>query len=133
MYGQYTSQQQANASEDDLLKSIKRLAVVYESTITHRLRLSEAIQSPGQNIHGYLAVLRSLARSCNLSIKCSCDLNVDYSDSVIQDQMIKGMSDDTDRQRLLAEPKSEDLSLEEVVEFLHRLCLLYTSPSPRDS
>ena len=121
MYGQYTSQQQANSSEDDLLKSVKRLAVVYESTITHRLRLSESIQSPGQNIHGYLAVLRSLARSCNLSIKCSCDLNVDYSDSVIRDQLIKGMSDDTDRQRLLAEPKSEDLSLEEVVEFLHRL------------
>ena len=81
----------------------------------------DAVQSPGQNIHGYLAVLRSLARLCNLTVTCSCRLAVDYSDSVIKDQLIRGMSDDMDRQRLLAEPQSEDMTLEQVVMFLHRL------------
>ena len=121
MYGQYTSEQQAATSEEDLLKSMKRLAVVYKSELTHRLRLSESIQIPGQTIYGYLAVLRSLARPCKLLIKCTCEREVDYSDSLIRDQLSKGMSDDTDRQRMLAEPKSEELSLIQVVELLHRL------------
>ena len=121
MYGQYTSAQQEAATERELLDAMKRLAVVYESALTHRLRMSDAVQSPGQNIHGYLAVLRSLARPCNLTVTCTCTLVVDYSDSVVKDQLIRGMSDDMDRQRLLAEPRSEDVTLEQVVTFLHSI------------
>ena len=121
MYGQYSAVQQEAASEQNLLDAMKRLAVVYESSLTHRLRLSESVQTPGQNIHGYLATLQSLARPCKLTTKCTCNLEVDYTESVIKDMLIKGMADDADRQRLLAEPKSEDLSLQEVVTFLHRL------------
>ena len=65
MYGQYTAEQQAAATEEQLLTSLKKLAVVYVSSLSHRLRLSDAVQSPGQLINGFLAVLKSLARSCD--------------------------------------------------------------------
>lgn len=120
MFGQYDATQQASATEADLLAAIKQLAVEHESVLSHRLRLHEAMQTPGQTIHAFLAVLRRLARQCNFKVKCSCDLSADYSDSAVKDQLIKGMSSEEDRQRLLSEPNSEGLSLDEVVSLLHR-------------
>ena len=33
---------------------------------------------------------------------------------------------------LMLEPKARDLAIKEKVEILYNICLLYTSPSPRD-
>ena len=124
MYGQYTSEQQDAATEDQLIASLKQLAVVFESALTHRLRLGDAVQSPGQLINGFLATLKSLARPCEYTVQCTrtgCTENVDYSSHMIKGQLIRGMSDDSDRQRLLAKPDSEKMSLDQVVTFLHRL------------
>ena len=124
MYGEYSEASADRATEAELLASIKRLAVVYESTLSHRLRLSGATQSPGQNIYGFLAVLKHLARPCGFSVTCSaggCVQVNDYSDSAIKDQLIKGMADESDRQRLLAEPDCETMTLQQVATFLHRL------------
>ena len=70
MFGQYDAAGQTAASEADLLAAMKRLSVVHESVLTHRLRLHEAMQTPGQMIHAFLAILRKLARPCNFSAEC---------------------------------------------------------------
>jgi len=70
-YGQYSEEQQRTASEEDVLKSIKALAVSHESALSHCLRLSETLQSPQQNIHGYLAILRGLAQPYKFEVGCT--------------------------------------------------------------
>ena len=62
MFGRYSATEQTNATEAELLAAIKQLAVVHESVLTHRLRLHEEVQTPGQSVHAFLAVLRKLAR-----------------------------------------------------------------------
>lgn len=124
LYGEYSPTQLDAARETDVLLTIKNLAVITESKLSHRLRLGDAVQSPTQTIHAYVAVLKNLARPCALTVPCTadgCAAAVDYSAIAIRDQLIKGMSSDSDRERLLAEPNSEDMPLDDVVKFLVRL------------
>lgn len=105
MYSQYTAEQQSAATEAQLIASLKQLAVVFESSLMNRLHLGDAIQSPGQLINGFLVILKSLSHPCEYKITCSragCDKSVDYSAQMIKDQLICGMLDDSDRQRLLS-------------------------------
>ena len=61
LYGEYSATELDAAAEANVLATIKSLAVVNESKLSHRLRLGDAVQSPTQTIHAYVAVLKNLA------------------------------------------------------------------------
>ena len=124
LYGMYTQDTINGMTQADLLAALKILAVVDETVLSHRIQLSDITQSPGQPIHGFLAALKKKARLCALTMNCSnaaCARPIDYSSVYIKDALVRGLSDDDNRQKLLAEPNSDDLTLDQVVEFLHRL------------
>ena len=105
-------------AEKDLLSAVKKLTVKMESVLAHRIKLGKAVQSPGQGIRTFLAQLKGLASACNyeVSYECSCKRinKVDYSNSVIQDQLIRGLADQEILSDLLGDEKT-DRSLEQIV------------------
>jgi hypothetical protein len=107
-------------TEQELLNSIKRLAVRDESTLVHRIRLSRMTQTPGTSIRTFLAGLRGQAALCGYTAVCkepNCTHTFDYSDEIIKDHLIRGIADPEILSDLLGDPKT-DRTLEETVCFI---------------
>ena len=113
----------ATMSEADLLQAIKRLAVKEESKLAHRIKMGRAIQQPGASIRTFHAHLKGLAAPCEYQISHTCGCgktnNIDYSDNVIQDQLVRGIADQEILADLLGDEKS-DRTTKEIVEFIAR-------------
>ena len=109
--------------EADLLKAVKELTVKMESVLAHRIKLGNAVQAPGQGIRTFHAQLKGLAAACNykatFTCTCSAVKEVDYSSSVIQDQLIRGIADQDILADLLGDEKS-DRSLDQIIEYIAR-------------
>ena len=54
------------------------------------------------------------------------------SDDRLTDIVVEGLTDDYDRVKYDAE-RDPDLTISDIEVTLRNICLLYTSPSPRDS
>ena len=110
----------ANLPENDLLAEIKRLAVKEENILVHRMKLGKMTQTPGTGIRTFLANLRGQAALCQFTSKCNvegCDHIFDFSNEIIKDNLIRGISDPEILSDLLGDTKS-DRTLEEVVQFI---------------
>lgn len=105
--------------EGDLLAEIKRLAVKDESILVHRMKLGKMTQAPGMGIRTYLANLRGQASLCSFTVKCTepdCLHTFDFSQEIIKDNLIRGISDPEIQADLLGDAKT-DRTLDEVVTF----------------
>ena len=113
----------ATMSEANPLQAIKRLAVKEESKLAHRIKMGRAIQQPGASIRTFHAHLKGLAAPCEYqtSHTCGCGKtnDIDYSDNVIQDQLVRGIADQEILADLLGDEKS-DRTTKEIVEFIAR-------------
>ena len=110
----------SSMSEVDLLAAIKRLAVKEESTLVHRIRLGKMTQAPGTPIRTFLASLRGQASLCQYNAKCkelNCTHTYNYSDEIIRDNLIRGISDPDILSDLLGDSKT-DRTLDETVTFI---------------
>ncbi len=110
----------SSMSEEDLLKAMKRLAVVEESTLAQRLKLGKMTQTPGTGIRTYLASLRGQAALCNYTATCKeagCTHKYDFSEDIIMDNLVRGMSDHEIMSDLLGDSKT-DRTLNETVLFI---------------
>ena len=118
-----TSVVASDMTEVDLLNAVKKLTVKVESILAHRIKLGKAVQAPGQSIRTFHAQLKGLASSCSYKVNstCTCSIvqEVDYSESVIQDQLIRGSADQDILADLLGDEKT-DRSLEQIVKYIAR-------------
>ena len=107
-------------TDEQLIEAVKSLAVKVESKLIHRIRMGEATQPPGTGIRNFLATLKGQAKLCQFKIVCpSCTTEIDYSQQVIQDQLVRGLSDTEILTDLMGDPKA-DRNLEELVVFIAR-------------
>ena len=107
-------------TEVDLLGNIRRLAVREESILVHRMKLARMVQTPGMGIRTFLANLRGQASLCKFVAKCTetnCTHTYDYSNEIIKDNLIRGISDPEILADLLGDAKT-DRTLDEVVNFV---------------
>ena len=75
--------------ENDLIKSIKHLAVIVESELVHRIKMSETTQTVGSSVRTFNATLKGIAKHCQFQVKCpACLVDVDYSREMIKDQIV---------------------------------------------
>ena len=113
----------SDMAEQDLLQAVKKLTVKVESVLAHRIKLGKAIQAPGQGIRTFHAQLKGLASACDYAVSFTCPCTrvkkVDYSHSVIQDQLIRGLADQEILAELLGDEKT-DRSLDQIVEYIAR-------------
>ena len=110
----------AKMTEDDLLANLRRLAVKEESILVQRIKMGRMQQSPGMGIRTFLANLRGQAALCSYEGKCTnaqCLKIYDYSNEIIKDTLIRGISDQEILADLLGDTKT-DRTLDEVVQFI---------------
>ena len=63
------------------------------------------MQGPDQPVQTYVASLKATARTCGYRMQCTdanCNKVVDYTDSMVLQQMIRGLADDEIQRKLLA-------------------------------
>ena len=110
-------------SETDLMSAIKKLAVKQESQLAHRIKMGRSIQAPGIGVRTFYAQLKGMAAPCDYRVhykcKCGVDKDIDYSDKVIQDQLVRGIADQEILADLLGDEKT-DRTTEEIVEYIAR-------------
>ena len=110
----------AQMTEAQLIETIKTLAVKIESKLVHRIRMGQATQPPGSSIKNFQATLKGQSKLCQFKVKCpTCQVDIDYSEEVILDQLIRGIGDKEILADLLGDTKT-DRSLAEVVAFIAR-------------
>ena len=106
--------------EADLTAAVKILAVKVESKLVHRIRKGQATQAPGHSIRNFHATLKGQAKLCQFKVSCpDCQTIVDYSEEVILDQLVRGISDREILSDLLGETKT-DMPLQDVVDYIAR-------------
>ena len=77
-------------------------------------------QTPGVGTRNFLAELRGQAKLCRYTAGCTtagCAENIDYSDTIIKDQLIRGIADPEILSELLGDTGPEK-TLDQIVEFI---------------
>ena len=111
-----------NLTEVQLISAIETLAVRVEKKIVARVKLLNMRQDRDQPIREFAAEAKGQAGICKYvkSHKCTnCDHNmeIDYSDDIVQDVIARGLSDNDIQLELLGST-NQDLSLEEIIQFV---------------
>ena len=105
-------------TEATALANVKSLAVRQENVMVARVQLQNMRQDRDEPVRAFTARLRGQAGVCNFQIKCSktdCEEAVDYSDMMIRDALIRGLSDDEIRLDILG-LSDQNLTLEDTIQ-----------------
>ena len=103
---------------DEVLAAIKTLAIKDENVMLSRISLHNMSQNHGENVRSFGSRIQGQASICKFQLKCpNCDNNVDYTDSVLRDVLIKGI-DDQDIQSDILGSTDQDMSLDKVFKFI---------------
>jgi len=107
-------------SEETVLKAIKHLAVITENNMVSRIRLYNMQQDHGETVRSFCARLRGLANVCDFKVACpgdDCDIMVDFTDIMLRDTLVRGISD-IDIQSDLLGDRNQNMTLAEVIRFV---------------
>ena len=110
----------ATITEADLLTAIEDLAVKKVSILVQRIKMANLKQTPGVGVKNFGAELRGQSKLCKYTVKCTadgCNTDIDYSDDMIKDHLVRGIADPEILADLLGDPKP-DRTLAEVVDFI---------------
>ena len=111
----------AKKTEVFILEKMKILAVKPENLLVERNRLQDIRQDRDEAVRSFYARLRGQAGVCDYtkSKKCECEreVEVDFSDDIIKDALIRGLSDGDIRVEVLGQCK-KDLSLDETLQII---------------
>ena len=103
-----------NQTEDQVLASIKKLAVREENTMVARVTLHEMRQDHSEPIRSFGARIQGQATICKFILPCaSCSAEVNYTDQILRDVLVRGIADHEIQLDILGD-WNQDLSLEDV-------------------
>ena len=100
--------------EKDVLLAMKQLSVKQENVMVSRLALHNMTQDRGEGVRNYEARLRGQANVCQFLIKCVCNSDVNYTDQVIKDVLVRGLYDHEIQTDILGH-ENQDMSLASIV------------------
>ena len=102
------------------MTTIKDSVVKKESILVQRMKIANLRQTSGVGVENFIAELCEQSKLCKYSIKCTapgCDTDVDYSDDMIKDYLVRGIADPEILSDLLEDPQSNS-TLAQVVDFI---------------
>ena len=109
-------------SEDNLLKSIKQLAVLSVAACVRKTELFSMRQDRGQPIRSFAANVRGKAHTCSFSKKCgtpTCASPVDYTDDIVKYVLLAGVADEEIKRDVLGLGSDLDLkSLNDTISLI---------------
>ena len=80
---------------------MRSLAVIPDATGVLRTELLQLRQERNEPFRAFTARVRVKAETCALTTMCECERNVDYTDHVIRDVLLNGISDTDIRREVL--------------------------------
>ena len=102
----------------EVLATIKKFAVRNENTMLSRINLHNMRQNHGENVRSYGSRINSQASTCKYQIECTkCKEEVDYTDAVLRDVLIKGL-EDKDIQSEILGSADQDMPLDKVFKMI---------------
>jgi hypothetical protein len=107
-----------DSTEDQVLESIKTLAVRQENTMVARFTLHNMTQDHDEPVRAFGARIKGQASVCQFSHTCrNCQADVSYTDEVLRDVLARGLVDSEIQLDLLGDP-NQNMALEDVFKFV---------------
>ena len=107
------------STEELVLSQLKQIAVSKRNKAVNRVKLAQLKQDRGEPVRKFAGRIRSLAAVSEFNIKCTkagCNTSVNYQESVIHDQVVRGLSDPEIQKDVLA--KADDMDLETLLKYI---------------
>ena len=101
--------------EADVMATIKRHAVVSVAASVLRTELFAMKQDHGETILAFSSRAMGKARNCKLSVKCTCNADVDYSEQMVKQVLLAGMYDDDIKRKALSTVGIDNKSLKDTI------------------
>lgn len=111
----------ADITEDTVLAELKTIAVCKRNRAVNRVKLGTLKQDRGEPVRKFAGRVRSLASVSEYSIKCTkadCTQMVNYTEPVIMDQIIRGLSDPEIQKDVLSHTESDTMDLETLIKYV---------------
>ena len=108
----------ANLNETQLLAAIKNLAVIPVAVGIRRADLLAMSQDVGENARSFHARVRGKADICSYTAKCSCTLDVNFTDVIVKDVLVAGLSDEDIRREVLGWSDLDTASIAQTIKFI---------------
>ena len=90
-------------TEADLLVHAKKLVVKERNLLVSRLKLATIIQDEDEPVYKFETRLKPIARIGKFQQKCErCDIEVDFTEQMVRDHLIRGLSDLEIKKKVLA-------------------------------
>lgn len=91
----------ASGTLNELLATMRSLAVIPVATCVSRTELLQLRQERDEAFRTFTARVRGKAETCAFTAECECGKDVDYTDNVIRDVLLNGLSDPDIRREIL--------------------------------
>ena len=107
-----------NAAYDtlpQLLEAMRSLAVIPVATGVLRTELLQLRQQRDETFRAFTARARGKAETCAFAAECECGKHVDYTDHVIRDVLLNGISDTDIRREILGYPDILKMPVNDVI------------------
>ena len=105
-------------SETEVLAAIKRHAVVSVAASVLRTELFYMKQDHGETVLAFSSRALGKARNCKLTVRCPHNTDVDYSEDMVKQVVLAGMSDDEIKRKVLSTPGIDDMSLNDTIAII---------------
>ena len=110
-------------TEENVLKSLKALAVIRTAQCIRRAQLMAYKQTNGQSVRDFNANIRASAAPCNYNIKCPhecCRENpdIDYTPLVVRDVLLAGLIDTDIKRDVFCMADLQLKTAQDIVEFV---------------
>ena len=105
-------------TEANLLEEARKMVLKKRNKLVNRLKLNSLVQGGDESVTGFKTRLKPLAWTGKFKEKCGkCRIDVDYTDQMVLDNLIRGMADEEIKKKVLAMPE-ETCTLESVLKFV---------------
>ena len=112
----------SDESEQNIITAIRKLSVQEENKMIARVKLSNMRQDDAEKIPQFVARLKGQASTCKYTSISQCSnchnqVTHDYTNDMVRDALIKGITDSDIRQDILGEI-DQNMSLEQVMQYI---------------
>ena len=118
----YNTGVNSDSDETALLAAMRKLAVRAQNTLVNVVKFLDLAQEQDETAGAFTARLKGQASTCNFVVKCSsntCNQDTNYSDQMVCHQLVRGLSDPTIQEQMLAHGADHtDLDLAKTLKFV---------------
>ena len=111
-------------TEDELLAAIKSLSVIPVAKSVRRSNLLAVKQDHSENVRSFYARINGKAATCTYTMNCpsnTCQQRVDFTDMIVKDVLISGLSDDDIRKDVLGWSELDTKNVKDGCCVVHRI------------